>query len=421
MTLLARRSFLPVATILLAAIFPTLPWPVPCESRAANPKTETIAISLREMVREAKTADARSFYGATYLLGFCAFEDARGQNLALLALREPGRPLLRLDDFAVAWLNVTTGREEPGCSIDPLPQTIEQLNAISRRIQAEERLDRVDILLRQWQQIAQQPQEVVVFGVSRDTHFARVMVEADYFMKEVVHSREQFPGVQGLFDVRWEEAKAELEGRGRDSAFGRSMHRFWFNAGEPLVYRTEGVAILAECPVILRTEEQALLPGGRLRDAGRADPLAQQFAEAVTRNFPQIAEQKPLYRELENLYRHVAIAKLIWETRGPPNLAEIVDQLVREVQIERPRTPRTLPGKVRVESAEAERAVAGGFIQARTWVFACGGVSVNVAIAPRNVREFVGVSGKTIARHVASSQPGISAVWWYIPALNVPR
>ena len=394
-----------IGSFLGSPLFSTANAAAPSDSRA-------IAISLRELPREANTPDGRRLFGATILRGFCVFTDAEGPNVVLLAVRAPGRPSLRLDDFLVAWLNVSSNRHWPGCSIDPLPETIRRLEQISRRLDEEHRAGQEEALINEWVRVAQAPQQVVVFGVSRDTHFAQVMVEADYFLKDVVQGRAKLPGIRSLFEVRWEEALAALRDPTVPPRSEGSISRFWFNAGDLRIYRNESVVILDECPVVLKTEEEAALPDGTTRGLGRPEPLARQFAEEFTKNFEAIAEAKPIYRELQNLYHMVAIADLLYRQEEPANLQEMVDTLVRVAPIERSPLATTLPGKARTERAEVEEVIPGGILVARTWVLACGGVTVNPRVTVRSQVQAPVPMLQEISRCVQRFQRSPYNPWW---------
>jgi len=420
MAQISRRPFLTclgIVSLVLGSLLSVVSLSV---ALAATPSdSRAIAISLRELPRDANTPEARRLFGATILRGFSVFTDAEGPNVVLLAVRAPDSPPLQLDDFLVAWLNVSTERQWPGCSIDPRPETIRRLNEIERWWAIEERPDRVDALMRQWAEVARAPQRVVIFGVSRDTHFAQVMVEADYHLKDLVHGRVKLPGMRSLFEIRWQESLARLRDPSAPPESRGSISRFWFNAGQPRIYRDENTVILDECPVVLKTEEEAAFPDGTTRGLGRPEPRAQDFAEEFTRSFEKIAEKQPIYRELQGLYRMVAIAHALYQQEEPPNLQEMIDNLVRAAPIRRVQVPSTLPGKVRTEKAEIEEEVPGGILRACTWVLACGGVTVNPRVTPECEIRTSNPRMRAISELSFRLQPNPRSVWWDVGPSSV--
>ena len=69
----------------------------------------------------------------------------------------------------------------------------------------------------------------------------------------------------------------------------------------------EKLFLLTTCQVTLLTEQEAVNQEGKRFAAGKGNPLAKEFADQFTAQFADAAKVKPVYRELENLYRAVAI------------------------------------------------------------------------------------------------------------------
>ena len=101
-------------------------------------------------------------------------------------------PDLYLEDFVIALRNAwwkyaslkgyTYYYSAPGCSIDPNPKTIQKLQQVGGKILSTS--GEVESSLKQWHAICSQPQKVRVLGIPFDSRFAKVMVDADYYMKE---------------------------------------------------------------------------------------------------------------------------------------------------------------------------------------------------------------------------------------------
>lgn len=372
------------------------------------------AVSVREILPIANSPEAKRLFGTTYLRGFCVFEDQHGLNLALLVMKEPNRPALRLDDFVVAWRNVSTSTDEPGCTIDPTSESLRQLEAVNKQIDAEERVDRTEALLERWKRLAGAPQTVRIFGVPPNTHFARVMVEADYLMKDFCQGHRVLATVPSTFEMFLAQSRQAMETGARERSPARIMSRFWFTADNPAVYQQQEVdlVLLGKLPIVLRTEAQMLGLGGGLVDRGRVHAIDQQFALAFTERFDHIARDWPIFRELENLYRAVAIAKILWQLKQP-EIHNLLDELVRRTNLDRPSVPKTLPGKYRVESLSVGRDLPGGRLEVRSWVMLWGGVKVNVSITPRSVVNVPAQVFQKVRERVVVAQPHVRAPCWF--------
>ena len=126
-----------------------------------------------------------------------------GQNL----------PPLYLEDFVIAlrnaWLKYaplqgnTYVYSHPGCSIDPNPRTLQRLQAIGQRVRNSSSFAQVENDLRAWHRTCAEPQSVKVMGIPFNTHFAQVMVKADYDMKSMVDGSNSLdiPGLISLTDM----------------------------------------------------------------------------------------------------------------------------------------------------------------------------------------------------------------------------
>ena len=105
-----------------------------------------------------------------------------------------GRPPLRLDDLIVA-LRTVPRAELIGCSIDPTQQGLARFNDYLTRNSFATTTAVIQQRFREMA-LAMGTQDVSVFGVPANSHFASVLVEADYRMKLVGLGLEE--GVLGV-------------------------------------------------------------------------------------------------------------------------------------------------------------------------------------------------------------------------------
>jgi hypothetical protein len=338
------------------------------------------AISLRDLKADLAAPDAPLFYGATSLRGFIFREDEDGKDCILLTFVEPDEPALRAEDFAVAYQNVSGGHQRPACTINPRAETLQGLSKLEREIRAAASSSAIEALLAKWRRLAGSPQDVIVFGVPANTHFAKVMVDADYELKSVCNGAERIEGLVALTQRCLDGARAEIASRGVLAGAKSSFNRFWFNPGSPALYRTDESrsVILGKCPVVLLTEEEAVTAGGGLAGKKLPDPLAKRFAADFTARYPAIAGRKPLYRELENLYRFVALVDLLLKAAPDPGTKNLVRDFVAAVRIMRYPFRATLNGKFSLDRLEVVQRTPEGLRHVQLWLPSCGGVSVDV-------------------------------------------
>lgn len=224
--------------------------------------------------------------------------DASGRMIGLTT----GRPPLHLDDLLVAlrWANRSRGRGQIGCSIDPDPQRLQDLQNWLRENSTPATRDvarsRYDVMAR-----ILGLQNVSVFEIPDDSHFAQVLVEADYRMKLIALGKEN-PGVRGL--------RSHLS---MLAPLGNSLQRWWFvPLYDPIEADEQGLAFhLSGQRAQLMAQDEWSDPQGRRSDASFTRATAEKFAEQFTDHFPELAERSPVFAELQNVFDLAVLAALI--------------------------------------------------------------------------------------------------------------
>ena len=220
--------------------------------------------------------------------------DASGRVVGMTT----GRPVLRLDDLAVALrVYLPRGPKQPflGCTIDPPSDGLVRLRQFQKTIPHV-------ISTAQRGEVAQATvhgtrtalgmAEVHLFGVSAASHFAQVLVEADYRMKCMAVGLEPPP-------VQMKTYLASLR-----SPSGNTLQRWWFTPNYDCVRLSEdGLAMeMVGQGVQLQTEDKTIVASGKLEAAaGLPNPAAAVFAKSFTECYPAIAAASPVYAELRNL------------------------------------------------------------------------------------------------------------------------
>jgi len=359
----------------------------------------TKAVSLRALQAALSTcaADATcrpamfQLAGLTVLRGIVA--GATSDDWILLGDEAPGAPPLLTEDLVVAlrnaWLRyaVREGNallySNPGCSIDPSPEVVSQLGKVARQIQSElgrgagtERFD-------SWHAACRTAQQVRVLGLPFDTHFAKVMVDADYYMKRLTDGSAStgIDGFVSLADRTLERVKDDVV-RKRGAAEQTSwFNRFEFVPGETQYSQDEGIVLIDSCPVSLVTEGQYLSRHGTIAGTGTAEPLALAFAGEFTARYGEIAKEKAVYQELEGLFRAVAIAKLLKlkEAGG-------LDYFLDSFRVRRTEVPVTLVGVSAVKEFRHRRELANGYEDVQLCLPSCGGVGIDIDVADTQLK-----------------------------------
>ena len=104
-----------------------------------------------------------------------------------------GRPVLLLDDLLVVLRATIHSPSVLSCSINPTPEGIRRVEAFSKQLKPGVDARAASAAIEE--QLG--PQRITVNGVPDSTHFARVMVAADYRMKRISMGLEPAP-IRGL-------------------------------------------------------------------------------------------------------------------------------------------------------------------------------------------------------------------------------
>ncbi len=272
-----------------------------------------------------------------------------------------GRPVLLLDDLLVAFrctTNAATGRGI-SCSIDPTAEGRQNLDTLLKRVKKFS--DTVPAAIEK----ALGPQQISITGVPPESHFARVMVAADYKMKRYAMGLEDAPikGMPSFIDLM---AK-------KRSRPDNMMPRWWLACNyAPLARSEDGLAWeLRGAGVKAMTEDDLVAADGTVKATGRANPLAQQWADTLTEKYDELSGQDAVFGELRNLMDLCVVAALIEKhgLLGKVDLAlPLITDASSELTIEQWLAPKTVASQCSALKAGSDWIItASGGVQVESW------------------------------------------------------
>jgi hypothetical protein len=254
--------------------------------------------------------------------------------------RTSGRPVVQLDDLVVA-LRAAKGQVAAGdsitCSIEPTPEGLTRYI----RLLSSQRGEPTEAQVARLEQ-AIGPQQVKLTGIPPGTHFARVLLAADFMMKRLGMNFEPAP-VEGL--------PSYLEMLQEPSAPTprNAMPRWWMAAHyEPLLkdesglawqLRGQGVQTLAEDG--MQGKRGAVVP------VRRENSLAKDWADAMTAKYDALAARLPIFAELRNCMDLAVIAALLVKEnlagRSGCDLGLLLDE--KQLAVAEQQAPKTIDSK----------------------------------------------------------------------------
>ncbi len=206
-----------------------------------------------------------------------------------------GRPVLELQDLATALRAYPPGGSKLnliGVSIDPTQEGLANLNAFLKRATAPlVASNPAGFASGLRQQLGLQT--VTVEGIAPETHFAQVLVEADYRMKLIGIGLEQPPVKIASF----------ISAATASSLARNALVRWYFVPDYKCIrVSDDGLAMGMEGWGVKLVGAQELVAAGGTRSKGDAQSRASQvFCKSFTEQYPNLANREPVYAQLRNL------------------------------------------------------------------------------------------------------------------------
>lgn len=206
-----------------------------------------------------------------------------------------GRPTLQLQDLAVALRAFPPEGKETnliGCSIDPTQEGLAAMQQFLASVGAQATPDQTEFIVAGLQNSLGQ-QTVTVEGVPADTHFAQVLVEADYRMKLIAIGLEEPP-------IRL----VSFVDRANPSQIARNAMQRWYFVPDYNCVRVDedGLAMeLVGDGVKLIGADEAVMTDGTRAVAARGSKASTAFVNSFTKQYSELADRSPIFAELRNL------------------------------------------------------------------------------------------------------------------------
>jgi hypothetical protein len=312
--------------------------------------------------------------------------DAKGNVIGVSS----GRPVLLLDDLLVALRTARAAQQQAiSCSIDPRPEGLTQLRSYVKTLRAgmDPRVAMANI------EQALGPQVISVTGVPETSHFARVMVAADYRMKRLAMNFEPSP-VPGLPSYL-----SMMKGGGR--GMPNMLPRWWLEpryesvtqSPDGLAWEFDGASVKA------MTEEDFLTANGDREHTGKASPLAQRWADGMTANYEALALADPIFGQLRNCMEMAIVSALVVREDLTAKAGYSMPTLLDPTDVEIAKFP--VPKQVDTQASVLKKG--------STWLIsASGGVQINSYAAIKDVKQ-----SETLAPLRAKAAAPADGAWWW--------
>ncbi|MBQ9873570.1 MAG: DUF1598 domain-containing protein, partial [Thermoguttaceae bacterium] len=283
---------------------------IPSDLSSASSERKISLRRLSELVANCEANGETIPDAARFLGGMTSIEyvvaDPEQQDLYLVGSAEPwtvdesglvvgtesGKPVLQLEDLAVALRSAASDKKELiSCSIDPTQEAIV-------RLAARDAIDSEELNVE-----AMGNMTVTLTGVPATSRMASALVAADYRMKRVSlgfdeASIKNFPSYFGLV-------------KRAASSYGQ---RFWMEPKYNALYRDENALVwkVSESSVEVLTEREYFSANGTRTASEKNDPAATKFASNMTKRFAELAKAEPVFADAKNCMDAALVAALIY-------------------------------------------------------------------------------------------------------------
>jgi hypothetical protein len=306
-----------------------------------------------------------------------------------------GRPPLRLDDLIVALRSLQSNRSI-GCSIDPDQS---RLASLLRYIKTNTGATSTSVAQARYRRMRDilGMQNVRLWGVPSETHFAEALVEADYRMKLIALGLER-PPVRGFV------SHLQMVGSG-----GNSMQRWWFTPLYDAFNTTEerNAFQFAGQRAQLMSQEEQVGPQGQRSDAPFTRVSTKRFGKIFTEKFPELADRSPIFAELQNLIDLAVLAALLKKEQLPQKVDWDMSLFLDpdQAKVQEGNSPKEVPSAVNYK--KARRGLIVGLVG--------GGVTINADATVRAIEFKVDPAARLDGIRTSAlenSAPAPHPWWW---------
>ena len=320
-------------------------------------------------------------------------QDETGRSVSVV----DGRPVLQLDDLLVLARTFSDdGRSFFMCSIDPKQ---DQVRAVNDFVQDNRRALNKKTALNFTERLEQilGLQNVIVDGVPADSRVAKVIVDADYRMKQIgIGEVKGAPGMKSYFDLL---TRSEQRGNA-----GMDALRWWMTAGnESVRMSSTGEAFqLSGNSVRCLAEDQIVNTDGTRNATGEARGANAKFAQLFTKHFAALANDDVVFADLQNVFDLAIVAALV-HSQGLTEAAHLDSESFNMVK------PKSVEVPTELMTSAAHRLFNGRHVVVQV----AGGVRADMASLVRDANRFQESSELTQKSLDASPIGHGSGSWWW--------
>ncbi len=206
-----------------------------------------------------------------------------------------GKPAVELDDLVTALRAFPPGGKQTsviGCSIDPTQEGLKRMQDFLKSIGSRATPGDTQFIVTGLRE-SLGLQNVRIMGVPATTHFAQVLVEADYRMKLIGIGLERMPVKQFV---------SYVDKASPTSVSRNAMQRWFFVPNYECLRVTadgQGMELVGDGVKLVNADEIVNADGTRAK-SGTTDAASKMFTESFTKKYADVASVAPVYAQMRN-------------------------------------------------------------------------------------------------------------------------
>lgn len=220
---------------------------------------------------------------------------------------ESATPIVQLEDLAAVVRAFPPGQPGDlliGCSIDPTQEGLARMQAFLKNVGLVNPQGTHGEIVNGLRE-ALGPQVITIDGISPHTHYAQVLVEADYRMKLIGIGLENPPVRMSTW----------IDLTSASGVAANALQRWYFTPSYDCLKMTEddlGIELVGDGVKLVGADEM-VMPDGTRKSSQRSSRAGKLFAQAFTLKYPQIASRHPVYAQLRTLVDLAIVAAYLQE------------------------------------------------------------------------------------------------------------
>ena len=374
-----------------------------CLYSSRNPKTQYMAVSIRNTIEESRI-NRGYLYGINMVAGYVV--DQQNSDLILLGKKGGCRERIHVDDLVALIQNVLDGNSAPQCRIVENPQATKSYIEMRERLFTGSEAPGRKIAAWRTNPLSN---DIIVSGINPYSHLAAFLVDLDCFLKGVVTGREK---IRGLRRLSYHSLNLDMRKQGLESSSGSRdvpSPNFWFKQKTATLFESPQAALISGADLYLCTFDDN-------NKQQFSNIATERFREQFNDNIERIKSSNPKIRLLGELFRFYTLLKTSEES-GALSVIGNYDDYLKNYNFIRHDPPKQIPVQYVSTYIDAPSNIMAPVknkqIFRYSYVFTYGGITFEPSGEPK-LKQMSPELSNRLQSKVVEGRTAQDQIWWNI-------